>query len=100
MGRSIRTERWKYGVTAPDADPWEDAHAGRYVETYLYDLAYDPYELDNLIGQASHVGVADAMRARLTRAMAAAGEPPATIEPAPRRPRYEQRQVLPGEERS
>ncbi len=100
VGRGIRTERWKYGVTAPDADPWEDAHAGRYVETYLYDLAYDPYELDNLIGQASHVGVADAMRARLTRAMAAAGEPPATIEPAPRRPRYEQRQVLPGEERS
>ena len=98
VGRGIRTQRWKYGVTAPDADPWNDAHAPRYVESYLYDLDHDSYELENLIGQRSHLDVAQRLRARLVEAMAAAGEPTATIEPAPALPRYEQRQVLSGEE--
>ena len=27
VGQGLRTKRWKYGVTAPDADPWNDAHS-------------------------------------------------------------------------
>ena len=98
VGRGVRTQRWKYGVTAPDANPWDDANATHYVESYLYDLEHDPYELENLIGQKSHLHVAKTLRGRLITAMDRAGEPAATVEPAPFLPRYEQRQVLPGEE--
>ncbi|MBL1065937.1 sulfatase-like hydrolase/transferase [Streptomyces sp. 7-21] len=82
VGRVIRTGRWKYYVTAPGADAWADAGAERYVETALYDLANDPYELDNLIGLASHRDVADDLRQRLLRRAAEAGEPIAAVEPA------------------
>ena len=47
------------------ADPWHDAHAERYAESYLYDLEHDPYELVNLIGQTSHRDVARHLRERL-----------------------------------
>ncbi|TVR88843.1 MAG: DUF4976 domain-containing protein [Trueperaceae bacterium] len=94
VGRGLRTRRWKYGVSAPDADPWHDAHAERYVEAYLYDLEHDPYELDNLIGQANHARVAEHLRERLLARMVEAGEPPAVVEPAPARARYQQREVF------
>ncbi|OIV35318.1 arylsulfatase [Mangrovactinospora gilvigrisea] len=84
-GRALRTDRWKYHVAAPEArhagEPW----APRYVEASLYDLAHDPYELDNLIGLSSHREVADGLRGRLLARIAAAGEPPAEIVPAPPR---------------
>lgn len=82
-GRTIRTSRWKYHVTAPDADPWNHPTSDQYVETALYDLRHDPYELDNLIGLASHRELADALCERLLARMSEAGEPPATITPAP-----------------
>jgi arylsulfatase A-like enzyme len=94
VGRGVRTRRWKYGVTAPDADPWTEAHADRYVEAYLFDLEHDPYELDNLVGQANHARVAERLRERLLERMREAGEPPATIAPAPAQPRCMQRQVF------
>lgn len=97
IGRGIRTKRWKYGITAPDADAWNDAGAKRYVEAYLYDLQHDPYELFNLIGQESHQEVANALRRKLLARMRAIGEPEPTIHSAPSKPRYEQRQVLEGE---
>src|SRR5699024_8659303 len=59
VGRVLRTSRWKYYVTAPDAHPWHDPGSDRYVETALYDLEHDPYELDNLAGLAGHRQVAD-----------------------------------------
>ncbi|RKN39824.1 sulfatase-like hydrolase/transferase [Streptomyces hoynatensis] len=90
-GRVVRTARWKYHVVAPDADGWDDAAATRYVETALYDLAHDPYELDNLAGLASHRAVAEDLRARLLRRAAEAGEPPATIERAPERVPHQRR---------
>ncbi|MGG1554806.1 sulfatase-like hydrolase/transferase [Paenibacillus ferrarius] len=74
VGRVVRTKRWKYGVTAPDRNAFTDAGSDRYEESYLYDLLSDPYELRNLIGVASHRVVADAMKARLLRRMAEAGE--------------------------
>ncbi|RTE04264.1 sulfatase-like hydrolase/transferase [Paenibacillus whitsoniae] len=74
VGRVVRTKRWKYGITAPDRNAFTDASSDRYEESYLYDLLSDPYELRNLIGVASHREVADAMKARLLRRMAEAGE--------------------------
>lgn len=82
VGRVIRTQRWKYGVYAPDAHGWDDSASGRYVEQYLYDLEYDPYELCNLIGLPSHHRVAEVLRGRLLRRMAAVGEAEPVVEPA------------------
>lgn len=65
VGRAVRTRRWKYAVSAPEADPVEDSRADRYQEEYLYDLASDPYELENLIREPAHRPVAERMRARL-----------------------------------
>lgn len=82
VGRAIRTRRWKYAVTAPGADGWNDAGSAEYVEDLLYDLDADPHELHNLAGLESHAEVAATLRARLQERMAAAGEPPAVIHPA------------------
>ncbi|HVX44128.1 MAG TPA: sulfatase-like hydrolase/transferase [Mycobacteriales bacterium] len=82
--RAVRTGRWKYGVQAPD-NPRTEPGAEEYVETYLFDLESDPYELDNLIGLRSHAAVTETMRARLLRRMKEAGEPEPRIQPAPER---------------
>lgn len=81
VARAVRTHRWKYSVTAPDADGRADSKADDYVEEHLYDLQADPYELTNLAGQASHLEVAAVMRERLIRRMVAAGETEAAILP-------------------
>ncbi|MQA01989.1 MAG: sulfatase-like hydrolase/transferase [Streptosporangiales bacterium] len=95
VGRAIRTSRWKYYVVAPDADPWHDPGAQRYVEAELYDLHHDPYELDNLAGAPSHRTVADELRERLLRRMVAAGEERPVIEPAPAVEQHAQRLIDP-----
>ena len=79
VGRAIRTKKWKYGVVAPDKRPWKDATSDRYVETYLYDLESDPYELNNLAGQKTHREVANRLKRQLLRRMKEAGEPAAVI---------------------
>ena len=84
VGRTVRTQRWKYGVDAPHKNGDSDAGSDRYVEQYLYDLQADPYELRNLIGLQSHEPVTEVMRERLIRRMLEAGEERPTIEPAPR----------------
>jgi arylsulfatase A-like enzyme len=99
VGRAVRTQRWKYGVTAPDKNPNRDPASEHYVEEFLYDLQVDPYELTNLIGSEAHQKVTAVMRERLNRRMAAAGEAPATIEPAPTWP-SQQRRVSPEEAQS
>ena len=91
VGRTIRTHRWKYHVSAPDADSWADSGSGTYVETSLYDLYSDPYELHNIIDLESHAAVADALRERLIARMVAAGEPAPTIQPARRHPAGQRR---------
>jgi arylsulfatase A-like enzyme len=50
--RMVRWEHYKYIFNAPDEDE-------------LYDLASDPHELDNLIDDAVHSGVAEEGRQRL-----------------------------------
>ena len=82
VARAVRTSRWKYAAIAPDANP-SDRHAERYVESHLYDLVADPWELCNLVGLDSHRPIADTMKARLLRRMAEAGEPAAIVENAP-----------------
>lgn len=97
VGRGVRTQRWKYGVTAPDKDGWHDAGSEHYTEQYLYDLQADPYELTNLIGLESHQMVTAVMQQRLIRRMTKAGEPAPFIKLHPSRPSA-QRVVFPGEE--
>ena len=82
VGRAVRTQRWKYGVDAPDKNSGRDAGSDYYVEQYLYDLQADPYELANLIGRESHREVADVLKERLIRRMVEAGEEAPTIENA------------------
>lgn len=65
VGRALRTTRWKYGVTAPDGDGWNDMQSDVYVEEYLYDLQADPYELTNLVGLNTHKPLAGVLRQRL-----------------------------------
>ena len=74
VGRAVRTRRWKYCVNAPDKHGGRDPGSDVYEEQYLYDLQADPYELRNLIGVESHLGVAEVMRERLIRRMVEAGE--------------------------
>jgi arylsulfatase A-like enzyme len=95
VGRAVRTSRWKYYAVDPDAHPWNDSAGTRYVETALYDLANDPYELVNLAGMPSHRKVADELRARLVARMREAGEAEAQIEPAPELPAVAQRRTDP-----
>lgn len=84
IGRALRTERWKYGVRAPEGDPWHDASSERYVETYLYDLTADPYELENLIHSRAHAALCEKLRQRLIARIVGAGEPPPEIMAAER----------------
>ncbi len=83
VGRAIRSRRWKYAVTAPDKDGWDDINSEVYHETELYDLLADPNELHNRAGCESHREVADVLRSRLIRRMIEAGEHEPVIEPAP-----------------
>lgn len=81
VGRALRTSRWKYHVAAPDAG--DQPGAPRYVERSLYDLAADPYELDNLIDSVNHREVLADLRRRLADRIEAVEGDRVEIEPAP-----------------
>ena len=66
-------------------NPWHEGHAERYLETYLYDLFADPYELQNLVGLETHRRVADVLRTRLQKRMVEASEAAPIIDSAPPR---------------
>lgn len=97
VGRAIRTGRWKYAVTAPEKDPVKDSCSDVYVESALYDLEEDPYELDNLIGMVSHRELCDILKEKLIAQMKRAGEEIPAIVRAPEK-ESGQRRVFPGEE--
>lgn len=82
VGRALRTGRWKYEVVVPGGDGWNQMTGPLYAEAILYDLAADPYELDNLVASPAHADVRADLRARLLRRMAEAGEAVPEIVPA------------------
>ena len=82
VGRALRTRRWKYGVDAPGKDGCWDSSSDVYVEQYLYDLAADPYEQENLVRDPRTRAVRRRLAERLIARMSAAGDPPARIERA------------------
>lgn len=86
-GRAVRTPRWKYAVENHDPTARHQRHVDEYREAHLYDLKYDPHELNNLIDSQNHEGVCATMQQRLLRRMNEIAEPPATIIPAPRQRR-------------
>ncbi|MDQ3540791.1 MAG: sulfatase-like hydrolase/transferase, partial [Chloroflexota bacterium] len=73
-GRVIRTHRWKYEVTAPEARR-DQPGAELYEESALYDMESDPYELENLIGQPAMRELCDGLQQRLVARMVEVGEP-------------------------
>ncbi|BFT72530.1 sulfatase-like hydrolase/transferase [Paenibacillus sp. P36] len=83
VGRAIRTRRWKYAVTAPSGDPIRDSGASEYVESSLYDLEADPYELNNLVDKQSHEEVRAHLRELLIKRMVSSGESAPTIHSLP-----------------
>jgi arylsulfatase A-like enzyme len=83
--RALRTRKWKYSVTAPP-DKVRESGSSHYVETELYDLEYDPYELCNLIGLKSHESVAERLAEMLKSRLREVESLEVTIEQAPSRP--------------
>ena len=83
VGRAIRTERWKYSVSAPDRDAFQDPASERYAEEFLYDLVADPYELANLAGVPALRRVAAELRERLLHRIREVEGAEVTIDPAP-----------------
>jgi arylsulfatase A-like enzyme len=81
VGRAIRTERWKYGVTAPDRDGGRDPASDHYVEQYLYDLNADPFERDNLVADPAYAELRSELAETLKKRTAGAGEDVPTISP-------------------
>lgn len=72
IGRAVRTERWKYSVSAKNEDR---AFADYYTEDFLYDLKNDPYERTNLIDNPAFSQTKSELRAILIEHMKKAGEP-------------------------
>jgi uncharacterized sulfatase len=82
VGRAIRTDRWKYSVTAPDQDRRFGSRSEVYVEDFLYDLHADPYERNNLVGDPALAGVRAELAERLKQRMRKAAESVPKIIPA------------------
>jgi uncharacterized sulfatase len=82
VGRAIRTDRWKYSVSAPQGRGWKDPASSCYVEDFLYDLLNDPCEANNLVAEAEFAAVRAGLRERLIARMVAAGEAIPEILPA------------------
>jgi len=83
VGRSVRTQRWKYSVRSPTGDGYRDISSDIYVEEYLYDLQEDPYERRNLVSDPSYEDVRAYLSERLKTRIVQAGEKRPLIKPAP-----------------
>jgi arylsulfatase A-like enzyme len=79
-GRAIRTKRWTYAVTAPDATVDAITNpSGTWQETHLYDNDTDPHQLNNLVADPAHAPIRTELRDRLLVCMQQAGEPAGKI---------------------
>lgn len=72
IGRAVRTDKWKYSVSAKNADK---AFADEYTDDFLYDLENDPYERNNLIDNPEYNEIKLELRKILLEYMQKAGEP-------------------------
>lgn len=99
LGRGIRTKKWKYSVSAPHVQPLlhmdfhfttetynamrNGAQAGSdsYIEQYLFDLAQDPYEKQNLAADPAYAEVRRELAQTLIACMERAGEQAPVIYP-------------------
>ncbi|MBO5411064.1 MAG: sulfatase-like hydrolase/transferase [Clostridia bacterium] len=77
IGRAVRTDRWKYSVSAKNADC---AFAEKYTEDFLYDLEADPYEKNNLIANPAYNETKKELREILLEYMKKINEPCLEIE--------------------
>ncbi|MCA0991361.1 sulfatase-like hydrolase/transferase [Guptibacillus hwajinpoensis] len=82
-GRAIRTKRWKYGIVAKENTQMPFAET--YLESYLYDLEADPYELTNIIESEAHREVIERMRFRMHKRIASIENREVLIEEVPRK---------------
>lgn len=74
VGRCIRTPEYLYSVYAPGKDGKTYPGSDIYQDDFLYDLKADPFELNNLAGDARYAVVREDLAARLKKAMVQAGE--------------------------
>lgn len=65
VGRALRTPEWKYSVRAPAEDGGKVSAADTYVEDFLYNVAADPHERNNLVREPSLETVRASLRERL-----------------------------------
>ncbi len=79
VGRCVRTPRYLYSVYAPGKNGGEYADADLYADDFLYDLANDPFQLHNLVGDPTYGSIRDELANLLLRKMHEAGESPAKI---------------------
>jgi uncharacterized sulfatase len=83
VGRCLRTDRWKYSVSAPWLNGWDDPASELYLEEFLYDLKADPHEQKNLVLEPKLAKVRLQLAGMLKKAMKEAGEKEARILPHP-----------------
>lgn len=74
VGRCIRTHEWKYSVASPEAHANHDMKSDIYIESHLYDLKADPYELNNLVKNSEYSGVCSLLQKKLINHMLEIGE--------------------------
>ena len=71
-GRAVRTDKWKYSVTAKNEDK---PFAEEYTEDFLYDLEADPHERNNLISDPEYKEIKASLKDLLVEHMKKANEP-------------------------
>lgn len=81
VGRSLRTKKWKYSVSALDKNGWLHKDSDVYIEEFLYDLENDPYEKNNLVLSDEHKSIRGELKQILQKKMLGIGEPKAKILP-------------------
>ena len=82
-GRAVRTKRWKYSVRAPKAKG-NALGSDVYVDDFLYDLAADPHERNNLAADPGYNVIRMKLASILKRRMAEAQEKEPKIFPLER----------------
>ncbi len=65
VGRCIRTERYLYAIYAPGIDGGAAPNAQVYADDYLYDMAWDPLQLEDLVSDPGYARVKAQLREEL-----------------------------------